>query len=222
VNKNECWTEEWRKKRRKLEEAGNEEALHRLMFCRFVCEWRIDAERTQKEAAQVARLTRVEWNRIENCHVFPHRANIPDIAHAIKIEPAVLFRKAGYDVPEEYKIYDKKRVAEEVIIALESSESFAEFLLSMQLIWQCYQQEQLNQPQRLVLDLAYTDIIAIIEERFTPAQKLRLAEELVQRAVPSETKSVGLNPQKFLDALDKALSEFKKIDRWTTEKSKGE
>ena len=78
MTKSQGRTEEDVRKRSQLEKEGNNEGL----------------TRHKQQAADLANITRQEWNRIEKGHHLPRPSNIPPIADALDINPAALFEKA--------------------------------------------------------------------------------------------------------------------------------
>jgi transcriptional regulator with XRE-family HTH domain len=163
---------------------------------------------TQQQAADLVEITRQEWNRIEKGHHLPRPSNIPAIADLLGIAPAALFKKAGYAVPKEFEHYDMRQAQRDLEVALRNSATLVAFLVEMQLIWQEFQQAHTGKKQRLVMDIAYAEILANVLERFSVAQQLQLARDIVERVSPRIASASGINNQRFFDYIDKALAEL--------------
>ena len=195
----------WRRKQ--LEEAGDHEVVKRLLLGAYICDRRVAKGLSQVQAADRANITRQEWNRIEKGHHLPRTSNIVPIADAIDVRPAALFERAGYPVPEEFEHYDMSRAQRDLVIALRNSPSLVAFLVEMQLVWQEFQAVQTGSHQRLVMDLAYAQVLGVVLERFSVPQQLKLAREIVERVTPREAAGQGINNQRFFDLIEKALAE---------------
>lgn len=196
------------RKRAQLESQGDYEGLRRYVFGAYIRHLRNDKPLTQQQAADLAGLTRQEWNRIENGRHLPRPLNIPSIADVFNIHPAVLFRKAGYAVPKEFEHYDMRQAQRDLAVALQNSETLVAFLVEMQLIWQEFQQAHTGKKQRLVLDIAYAEVLATVFDRFSVAQRLRLARELLEGVSPRAAIRYGMNNQRFFDYIDQAIAEL--------------
>jgi transcriptional regulator with XRE-family HTH domain len=203
----------WWSRYQSYKDAGDKEGIRRLEFGLLVRTGRQDSGLTQKQAAADAKISRTELSHIENGYSLPHLSNIPEIANAVRISPSKLFKRAGRAVPAEYKVYGKKEACRKLHIALDESQSLAEFYISMGPVWQRYMHEQNDQKDPIVLTFTYAKILAQIVEGFTDMQRLQLARALVQSAPASQVKSVGLNSQRFLDAIDNALAELREVDQ---------
>lgn len=194
----------------KLKDANDVEGIVRLEFGYFIRLSREAAGLFQGQAAKSARLSRTEWNRIENGHALPHASNIPNMAYAINLDPAVLFKRAGYAVPRKYSVYGKKEACSALHNALSESASMAEFLFSMGFVWQKYIREQTYKNEPTVAILSYSQILAHIVEHFTLAQRLQLARALMQRRFMQRSELLGLNLQQFIDDIDNELAELRR------------
>jgi transcriptional regulator with XRE-family HTH domain len=206
--KDSCWTEKWTARGRQLRKAGDREGLRRLRFGRYLCEMRGD--KTQGETAARAKMERVEWNRIENGHVLPPPAKLPDIADALGIgNPAVLFKQAGYAVPKEFVTYDKENARRRFRKALKESVTLAQFLFDMYDVWQDFllemQYGETNGRQPRAARLGRGDIFLLAKRHLTTAQRLQLARELVKLASRSGAVAAGTNLQEFYNGIDDVL-----------------
>jgi transcriptional regulator with XRE-family HTH domain len=204
---------EWWSRYQTYKDAGDKEGIRRLEFGLLVRTGRQDSGLTQKLAAKEAGISRTEWSHIENGYSLPHPSNIPEIAYAVRISPSKLFKRAGRAVPDEHKVYGKKEASRRLHIALDESQSLAEFYISMGPVWQRYMHEQNDQKEPIVLTFTYAKILAQIFEGFTEVQRLLLARALVESAPAIQVKSVELNSQRFLDAIDNTLAELRKVDQ---------
>lgn len=204
---------EWWSRYQTYKDADDREGIRRLEFGLLVRTGRQDSGLTQEQAAEEAGISRTEWSHIENGYSLPHPSNIPEIAYAVRISPSKLFKRAGRAVPDEHKLYGKKEACRKLHIALDESQSLAEFYISMGPVWQRYIQEQNGQKEPIVFTFAYAKILDQIVESFTEAQRLQLARALVHSAPARQVKSLGLNSQRFLDAVDTALAELRKVDQ---------
>lgn len=201
-------SEEGLKRRRQLQEEGDYEAVKRHFFGAYVCEGRVARGLSQGQAAELANITRQEWNRIEKGHHLPRPSNIVPIADAIDVRPSSLFERAGYPVPIEFEQYDMRQAQRDLAIALKNSQTLVSFLVEMQLVWQEFQAVQTGNHQRLVMDLAYAQVLGVVLERFSVPQQLKLAREIVERVTPRVAAGHGINNQRFFDLIEKALAEL--------------
>jgi transcriptional regulator with XRE-family HTH domain len=206
----DCWSREMVERRKRLEEAGDHEAVRCLDFGRFLCGLRLitDEKYSQGKAAERAGISRVTWNRIENGHQMPLASEIPEIADALEVNPSVLFKRAGLPVPPEYNVYDKKRAFRDLEGALDESESLAEFFIYMEDIWQCYQFEQTGKKQRFVIEPNFANALAYVLERLSKVQRLRLAQALVKTPNRHEVKAQGIEYQRFYDSIETLRKEI--------------
>jgi transcriptional regulator with XRE-family HTH domain len=195
----------WRRKQ--LEESGDHEAVKRLDLGAYICDRRVGRRLSQGQAAELANITRQEWNRIEKGHHLPRPSNIVPIADAIDVRPAALFERAGYPVPEEFEHYDMSQAQRDLVIALRNSPSLVAFFVEMQLVWQEYQAVQTGSHQRLIMDVTYAKVLDVVLEGFSVPQQLKLARDIVERVSPRVAADHGINNQRFFDLIEKALAE---------------
>lgn len=200
-------TEEGFWRRKQLAEAGDYEALKRLDLGDYICDRRVGRNLSQGQAADRANITRQEWNRIEKGRHLPRPSNIVAIADAIDVPPAALFERAGYPVPEEFEHYDTRQAQRDLVVALRNSQTLVDFFIEMQLVWQEFQAVKTGRHQRLVMDLAYAQVLGAVLERFSVPQQLKLAREIVERVTSREAARQGINNQRFFDLIEKALAE---------------
>jgi transcriptional regulator with XRE-family HTH domain len=172
-------------KYRKMLMVGNLEGIRRMEFGRVIYQIRRSRSRclSQRRAAELAELTRVQWNRIENGKALPRPSTIPRLADALKIPPSILFRVAGYDVPKEYFLYDRKRAHERLDAAMEESKNKAEFLLHMEAAWEEWSLDtvcvEVGLPDQIRAHVT-AGLVAYINEHLSKHERVQLAEELVQ------------------------------------------
>src|SRR5215216_4518402 len=133
-------------KYRKLLRDGDLAGLRRMKFGRTLYHMRRfrSRELSQKQAAKFCELTRVQWNRIENGEALPRRSSITRIAKFLKVPPAILFRAAGYEVPEEHYSYEREHAHGRLETAFDESSDKAEFLIHMEAAWEEYQLHTLS------------------------------------------------------------------------------
>lgn len=208
MTKSQGRTEEDVRKRSQLEKEGNNEGLKRHIFGAYICQMRDIAKLSQQQAADLANITRQEWNRIEKGHHLPRPSNIQPIADALDINPAALFEKAGYPVPKEFEHYDMRQAQRDLEVALKNNTTLVGFLTEMQLVWQEFQQVQTGRSQRLVMNVTYSKVLDTVLEGFSVPQQLRLAREIVERVSPRISASYGIDNQRFFDYIDKALADL--------------
>ena len=165
--------------------AGNLEGIRRMEFGRVIYHIRRSRSRSlsQRQAAELAELTRIQWNRIENGEALPRPSTIPRLADALKIPPSILFRAAGYDVPKKYFLYDRKRAHERLDAAMEESKNKAEFLLHMEAAWEEWSLDmvcvEVGLPDQIRVQVT-AGLVAYINEHLTKYERVQLAVELVQ------------------------------------------
>ena len=201
--------EKWLLRYERATTEGTNEEVRKLEFGLLIREARETAGLFQKQAAHAAKLSRTEWNLIENGYSLPHPSNIRGIAKAINTSPSKLFKRAGYAVPSKFMVYGKREACRDLHIALQESMSAAEFLLSMGYVWQRYIQEQAEQRIPIAEDQIYITAFALIIDHFTDLQKLQLANALLQESSILKVKRFKYDPQRFLDALDVTLADLR-------------
>lgn len=213
--RNSYWREERLRRYEKMKEANDRDGLRRLRFGSYICFRRSTASTnlSQALAAEQAQITRIQWNRIENGRVLPRPGNIPNIAYTVGADPVYLFNLAGYSVPEEYSVYNRKSIHKRLDFALSSSKCLSEFLRYMTFAWREYEYEQAMVPLDVTFSYpesptAYQEILTQIMGRLSPQDILKLVRELV-RIVPRGTRGSGeLNNMRFLDEIDKRLADL--------------
>jgi transcriptional regulator with XRE-family HTH domain len=195
-------TKERRAELQRMKKAGDTQGILRWHFGVYVTYMRGVAGLTQAAAAHRAGLTRVHWSRIENGHDLPKKENLPAIADAIHVDVGSLYRRAGYALPDGLGIYDMKRAKRDVEVALLESTSLAEFLITMQLVWQEFQLQRVGHNQRRYVDPAYAQIIEHLYESFSMRQRIALAREILQHSPQGLVSVENDNPHRFFDHLD--------------------
>jgi transcriptional regulator with XRE-family HTH domain len=165
--------------------SGNQEGIRRMEFGRVIYHIRRSRSRglTQLRAAKLAKLTRVQWNRIENGKTLPRRSTILRLARALNTPSSILFRAAGYDVPKKDFLYDRKRAHERLDAAMDDSKNKAEFLLHMEAAWEEWSLDtvcvEVGLPDQIRVRVT-AGLVAYINEHLTKLERVQLAEELVQ------------------------------------------
>lgn len=200
-------TKERYEERHRMEQAGDTEGVRRWYFGVFITYMRELAGLTQEGAAKCAGLTRVHWSRIENGRDLPKKTNISAIADAVNADAAGLYRRAGYAVPDDLKIFDMKRAKRDLEVSLLESTSMAEFLVDMQFVWQRFQLQRTGQHQRIYSDPAYAQTVEHLYENFSPKQRVELAQAIIQRS-PKGKVPDSVGPHRFFDQLDWWVKEF--------------
>jgi transcriptional regulator with XRE-family HTH domain len=200
-------SEERLAERRRMKEAGDTEGVLRWDLGVYITLMRLGADLDQEQAANRAGIAREHWSRIENGHVKPKRESISAIADAIHVDVGGLYRRAGYAVPDELKIYDMKRAKRTLEVSLLESLSLAEFLIDMQLVWQEFQLQRVGRTQRRYIDPAYAQIVEHLFDSFSVKQRVSLAQAIIQRSPKGQVPdSVG--PHRFFDQLDSWVEEL--------------
>lgn len=191
------FTPEWVEKYRKLLLARDMEGLRRMKFGRVIYHIRRSRSRSlsQKRAAELAKVTRPQWNRYENGEALPRPATILRIADKFGEQSSILLRAAGYDVPKEYFQYDSKRAHERLEEALKESKDKAEFLTHMEAAW--VERElhtacvEVGLPDQIRVQFI-AGLVAYINQRLTKYERVQLAVELVQSSDrPVDNKAAG-------------------------------
>jgi transcriptional regulator with XRE-family HTH domain len=200
-------TEERLAERLRMEEAGDTEGVLRWDLGVYITSMRLAADLDQEQAAKRAGMSREHWSRLENGHAKPKRESISAIADAIHVDVGGLYRRAGYAVPDELKIYDMKRAKRALEVSLLESTSLAEFLIDMQLVWQEFQLQRVGRTQRWSVDPAYAQIVEHLFDSFSLKQRVALAQAIIQRSPKGQVpNSVG--DHRFFDQLDSWVEEL--------------
>lgn len=195
-------TEERYQELKAMKRKGDTQGVTRWHFGVYVAYMRAVSDLTQEEAAERAGLSRVQWSRIENGHDLPKRETISAIADAINVDVGGLYRRADYAVPHDLKIYDMRRAKKALEWELLESNSLAEFLTAMQLVWQEFQLQRLGKNQRRFIDPAYAQIIAHLYQSFSQIQRINFCKEILLRE-PKGMVDIDPNHQhRFFDQLD--------------------
>lgn len=179
------FTPERVEKYQELLQARDMEGLRRMKFGRVLYHMRRSKSRelSQTEAAEMAKVTRPQWNRYENGEALPRPATILRIADKFGAQSSILLRAAGYDVPKEYFQYDSKRAHERLDIALRESKDKAEFLIHMEAAWEERELHtacvEVGLPDQIRVQFI-AGLVAYINQRLTKYERVQLAVELVQ------------------------------------------
>lgn len=153
-----------------MKRTGDLAGLRRLEFGRTLYNLRqmISADFSQGRAAERAGMTRPQWNRIENGKVRPLPSTIPRMAEALDINPDLLFKIAGYEVPEEFALHDKKYGHQRLDDALKECISKARFFLYLEVLWEEYQAQQMETlPEKIAATPAYAELLAKLLEHLS-------------------------------------------------------
>lgn len=204
-------TEERLAERHKMEEAGDTEGVLRWKLGVFITYMRLAADLDQEQAAQRAGMSREHWSRIENGHVKPKRESISAIADAIHTDVGGLYRRAGYAVPDELKIYDMRRAKRALEVSLLESLSLAEFLIDMQMVWQEFQLQRVGQRQRRYIDPGYAQIVEHLFDNFSLKQRVALAQAIIQRSPKGQVPN-SIGHHRFFDQLDSWVEEISRSE----------
>lgn len=192
----------------RMQQAGDTEGVRRWYFGVFINTMRQMAGLTQEGAAARAGLTRVQWSRIENGHDLPKKSNLSAIADAINVDIAGLYRRAGYALPDDLKLYDVKRAKRDLEVSLLESTSLAEFLIDMQIVWQQFQLQRLGKNFRFYIDPGYAQVLEVLYEKFSLKQRISLAQAILQSSPEGELPRDNIGPHWVLDRLDMWVEEF--------------
>jgi transcriptional regulator with XRE-family HTH domain len=190
----------------------DQEGLRRLEFGRTLYNLRrlVSPDFSQRQAAERAGLTRPQWNKIENGKVRPLLPTIPKIAAALDIDPNILFKLAGYEVPEKYSFYDKKHARRRLDTALESSISKAEFFAYMEVVWEEYQAQLMKTlPPKIGITPAYADLFSLILEHLSFGARLQLAMELVDSSSHKVAETMKVSYVDFYEMIGNKLEEYR-------------
>lgn len=179
---------------KEFEEESTARDLHLGRYLHFL---RRLVNLSQEEAAAQAGLSRISWVRIENGKQNPRPGKIPAIAKVLNVAPAILFRRAGYAVPEEYSKYNQQQSQKEFDLVLRMSKSLGEFLYEMSFIWRKHH-EQSGQSVSTPIDLTYTQVLALVRENLTTEQSIQLAHDLFVEGT-QEWMAAPSNLKKLLD-----------------------
>lgn len=179
------FTPERVEKYRELLQARDMEGLRRMKFGHLIYHMRRSRSRklSQTGAAELATVTRPQWNRYENGEVLPRPATILRIADAFGLQPSILFRAGGHDVPQKYFQYDSKRAHERLDEALADSKDKAEFLIHMEVAWEERELHtacvEVGLPKQIRVQFI-AGLVAYIKQRLTKYERVQLAVELVE------------------------------------------
>jgi len=189
-----AWVRQYNQKLNKLRVAGDREGERRLVFGRYVRHMRrsiTDPEMSQSKAAKMAEISRSQWARIEAGKHLPRPYKIADMADAIRVQVSALYRKAGYEVPDKYAVYDLKAANKSFTIAIREASDFQEFVARMQEVWQLFQQEDKSKRKAFTVDHTQAGLMATIFTEMNAPQRVRLARALT-RSVTKETLKATL------------------------------
>jgi transcriptional regulator with XRE-family HTH domain len=193
------WVEGYNKKLARMRAAGNSKGVRKLVFGRYVRTMRlIIPELSQSKAARLAHMSRSQWARIEVGKHIPRPYKIAAMADAIRVQVSSLYRKAGYEVPKQYSLYDLKSASRDFTIALKESFSFQEFIARMLEVWQLFHQDQTKKRKGFFIDQRHAKLMADIYELMLPPQRIKLARELVRSVDPGTIRATLRDAPAFL------------------------
>jgi transcriptional regulator with XRE-family HTH domain len=173
-------------------------------------------EFSQGLAAEIAGLTRVQWNRIENGVDRPRPSSILGIAKALDISTAILLRAAGYRVPDEHVHNDRTKAHKWLDDALDESVSEEEFLLYMLLVWvqeQLHMMGTLTETSRLPEKITFTPgrvkLLASMLKHLSMIERVQLAMELVESSEHHAVEQVAGDLGRFYEFVANRLEELR-------------
>jgi len=226
------YTEERTKRYQEMLANYDLDGIRQLKFGKVIFDLRqlrktYSSEFSQGDAAKIAKITRPQWNRIENGLVLPRPSTIPKIANALHIAPIILFKLAGYVVPDEYMLYDTKSAHERLDDALKECNTLTEFFLYMEIVWQeCRAQEmepiKFKLPDRISVRPVYAELVAAFLEYSTHQERMMLAKELVESAPHHVAESLIVDMRGFYDMVGFQLDLFRQNDRYSYVSGPGE
>lgn len=182
-----AWDRRYSEKLNKLRDAGDTEGERKLEFGSYVRDMRRHVKGlSQKKAAKQARMSRSQWTRIEAGKHVPRQDKIAEMADAIRVQVSALYRKAGYEIPDKYAVYDLKDASKAFAVAIREASDFQEFIARMQEVWQLFQQDDKSKRKTLTVDRKQAGLLADIFTHMNAPQRIRLARALT-RSVTKET-----------------------------------
>jgi transcriptional regulator with XRE-family HTH domain len=171
---------------------------------------------SQDQAADIAEITRVQWNRIENGVVRPRPSTISGIAKALDITPAVLFLAAGYRVPKEHVHNDRAKAHKWLDDALDESVSEEEFLLYMLLVWVQEQSHMMGTltktsclPEKINFTPGRVKLLASMLKQLSMIERVQLAMELVESSEHHAVEQVAGDLGRFYEFVADRLEELR-------------
>lgn len=197
------WYKQHSEKLNKLRVAGDTKGERRLYFGSYVRHMRrIIPKLSQSKAAELAGMSRSQWARIEAGKHIPRPHKIADMADAIRVQVEALYRKAGYEVPDKYAVYDLRAAGKDFTIAIREASDFQEFIARMQEVWQLFRQEDKGKRKGFIVDREQAGLIAAIYEKMNAPQRIRLAYSLVRSVSVKAVRATLRDADAFLKDLD--------------------
>lgn len=177
----EAWDRRFSEKLNKLRDAGDTKGEDRLFFGSYVRHMRRTvANISQSKAAKLTGISRSQWARIEAGKHVPRRHKLALMADAIRVQVSALYRKAGYEIPDKYAVYDLKAASKAFAVAIREASDFPEFIARMQEVWQLFQQDDKSKRKTLTVDRKQAGLLADIFTHMNAPQRIRLARVLVR------------------------------------------
>jgi transcriptional regulator with XRE-family HTH domain len=215
---NSYFTETRAERYRQMVEAGDKAGVRRMKFGETIYNARRlkNPDFSQGKAANIAGLTRVQWNRIENGVDRPRPSSIPGIAEALAIPPSILFLAAGYRVPKEYVLNDRTEAHKWLEDALDESVIEEEFLLYMWLVWVQEQShlmgtltEMSRLPEKITFTPARVKLLASMLKHLSMIERVQLAMELVESSEHHAVEQVAGDLTRFYGFVADRLEELR-------------
>src|ERR1051325_11019071 len=200
----EVWTERLLRRQNKLIKAGDDKGLRKLQLGRFICLMRLNAGRTQQEAADLAEIGRCQWNRIEMGHVLPHLSTVEKIAEAIRTDLSRLKERAGFAGPK--VPLDVDHAFKRFRTSIEHSSYTVQFLIDMCLLWQEFKAEEFGIPKKFEVDIRIPQVVAFVKTRLPITQQLHLAVEIVKSFSEQERRLEEFDYPGFVQLIDRRIS----------------
>lgn len=176
-----AWDRRYSERLNKLRDIGDREGERRLDFGSYVRDMRRRVNGlSQEKAAKLARMSRSQWARIEAGKHVPRQHKIALMADAIRVQVSALYRKAGYEVPDKYAVYDLKDASKAFAVAIREAADFQEFIARMQEVWQLFQQDDKSKRKTLTVDRKQAGLLADIFTHMNAPQRIRLARVLAR------------------------------------------
>ena len=172
---------------------------------------RLNAGRSQQEAAESSEIGRCQWNRIEMGHVRPHLTTLEAIAEAIRTDVSRLKERAGYTGPK--VPLDVGRAFRSFRRSIEHSHYTVQFLVDMCMLWQEFKAEQFGIPKRLEVDFRIPDAVTFVKTRLPITQQLQLAVAIVDSFSPQEWRLEEFDRAGFIQLIDRRIRDARIIQQ---------
>jgi hypothetical protein len=187
----QVWTADWLERRDASRIAGDQAAVDRINFGRYLKMMRLGSNLTKVQAgrnlkhlrkleesrkrsprAQVKRnrkerledvdREREEWHKWEKAEHLPKDVTIRRLAAVLDGDPAAFLRHAGRPVPSQLLNYDEVWATRTFRQALRRAKSFVQLADIVQAIWQKYIFEQTGARAHIKIDQAYSEVLETV------------------------------------------------------------